>query len=359
MTSKNSIEPLLFASSYAGEGEGAIEVFRLDLDRGQLVLVSRVTGLEYPLFLALSRDERFLYSTEEPRGVSSEVAAYKISPISGNLTHLNRQPTQGRVACYIKIADSGKCLLIAHYGSGSIAIVNIRENGTLQEPLSLPLSLRSPADSSKRQKTPLGHCIIFSRDGRFVFASDLGNDRIQCYRVLADRPRVLSCPISTFDTYVGSGPRHLVFSLDGRFLYIINEVGNTITVAGHESESGFLNEHQVISTLPEDFSGDSHAGDLQMSIDGRFLYATNRGHDSIAIYCICEDGRLALTAIESSRGESPQSLAISNCGRFLLSANLLGDCIAVFKINLESGHLSAIGTPVQIRRPSCIVISHQ
>ena len=310
MTELYSVEPLIFASSYAGEGEGAIEIFCLDLDSGQLNFTSRVTGLDYPLFLNLSSDDRFLYSTQEPGEVSSEVAAYKISPTNGNLTFLNRRATKGRVACYIEVADSGKNLLIAHYGCGSVAVINIQKDGTLQNSPYLPMSLYSSADSSKRLNKPLAHCITLSPDNRFAFATDLGNDRILSYRVLPDRRTLLSSPISKFDVEAGSGPRHLLFSIDGRFLYIINEISNTITVAGYEAETGTLNEHQIITTLPEDFIGESHAGDIKLSMDGRFLYATNRGHDSIAVYCICKDGRLALTSIESSLGASHQSLAI-------------------------------------------------
>jgi 6-phosphogluconolactonase len=197
---------------------------------------------------------------------------------------------------------------------------------------------------------------VVSPDNKYAFAADLGTDQIFCYKLdpataklTPNRPAFARSP-------AGAGPRHLTFHPDGKRVYVINELLNSVTVFDYDADSGGLTERQTISTLPEGFKGTSHCADVKVTPDGRYLYGTNRGHDSIAAYKVGADGRLSLIAIESSRGKGPQNLAITPDGAWLLCANMPGDNVAVFRIDSKSGRLTSAGEPVKQTSPSCIML---
>jgi 6-phosphogluconolactonase len=197
---------------------------------------------------------------------------------------------------------------------------------------------------------------VVSPDNRFVYAVDLGLDQVLGYRLEAASAKLSPNRQPFVRTPPGAGPRHLTFHPNGRHVYVINELDNSVTVFGYESGSGMLIERQTISTLPKDFDGTSYCADLKITPDGRFLYGTNRGHDSIAAYRISDDGRLTLLGIEPSLGKGPQNLAITPNGKLLLCANMPGKNVAVFQINSKTGALKRAAQPVSMPSPSCIMI---
>jgi 6-phosphogluconolactonase len=346
--------PLIFISSFAAGSDGAIHAFRLDAAAGRLMPAHR-TAIENPFFLALSPDRRFLYSIQARKfgGAENEhVAAYAVGR-TGEFTFLNRRSSRGTASCYLEMDASGRALLVANYSSGSVAALPVRADGSLEEAASFVQHAGSSVNP-KRQAGPHAHCIVVSPDNRHAYSADLGLDQILGYRLDAAAAKLAPGRQPFVRTLPGAGPRHLTFHPNGRHLYAINEMGNSVTLFDHEAETGILIERQTISTVPEGFAGTSHCADLKITPDGRFLYGTNRGHDSIAAYRLAGDGRLALLAIHPSLGAGPQNLAIVDGGRLLLCANMPGNNVAVFRIDPRTGGLTSTGDPIAVSSPSCI-----
>lgn len=350
-------EPVVFISAFNPGDKGAIHAFQFDTKNGQLKPLHRTTSIENPFFLSLSPDKRFLYAIDAKQFGGSEnefVAAFALNGRSGKLTRLNRESARGTASCYLDVDRTGKVLLVANYSSGNVAALPVQKDGSLGAASSFVQHIISGNDS-KSQKAACAHSIVASPDNRFVMAADLGLDRIFIYSLKSDSAELAP---NRAQPYVplppGSGPRHLVFHPDGNRLYAINELKNTVTFFDYATDTGTLIQRQTISTLPKDFSGLSHTADLKITPDGRFLYGTNRGHDSIAIFRIQDNGRLSLIKIEPSLGKGPQNLRISPDGQWLLCANMPGNNVIVFAINLKTGRLKATGEPVSIPMPSCI-----
>ncbi|MSQ97647.1 MAG: lactonase family protein [Gemmataceae bacterium] len=351
-------ERLVFISAFAAGDKGAIHSYQLDLDTGKLKLVHRTTGAENPFYLAVSPNQKYLYSIHAKNFGGKEheqVAAYEVAGGTGQLKLLNRQSALGSAACYLDVDSTGKSVLVANYSTGSVAAFPVKEDGSLGVASSHIQHAGSSVDP-ERQKGPHAHCIVVSPDNRFVFAADLGLDQVLAYRLDATKAKLTPNRQPFVRTPPGGGPRHLTFHPKGKQVYVINELSNSVTVFDYDTDSGILIEKQTIATLPKDFSGKSYCADLKITPNGRFLYGTNRGHDSIAAYRIGDDGGLKLIGIESSLGKGPQNLAITPDGKLLLCANLPGNNVAVFRVDSKTGTLASIGQPVSIPSPSCIRI---
>lgn len=349
-------QPLVFVSAFAGGDQGAIYAYQLDAESGRLKQVERTGNVENPFFLAISPDEKFLYSIDAHSfgGKDPEkVAAFSLEGRTGKLKLLNRQSTHGTASCYLEVDATGKTLLVANYSSGNVGSLPIKPDGSLGEAASVIQHTGSSIDPA-RQKEPHAHSIIISPDNKFGYSADLGLDQVLIYRLNAATARLSANDPPFAKTPPGGGPRHLTFHPNGKHLYVINELKNSVTVFEYAKDSGALTERQTISTVPEDFKGTSHTADLKITPDGRFLYGTNRGHDSIAAYSIGTDGRLTWIGIEPSLGKGPQNLAIAAQGKLLLCANMPGNNVAVFRINPETGALKSAGEPVSVTSPSCI-----
>ena len=350
-------DPLIYVSAFAAGEKGAIHTFRFDSETGALKPQHQTTDVYHPFFLVISPDGRFLYSidTEKFGGEENEfVAAYSIEKQTGMLTRLNRQSAIGSASCYLDIDSSGKTVVLANYSSGSVAALPVREDGSLGEATSF-VQHEGSSVNPRRQKAPYAHSIVISPDNRFALAADLGIDKVLTYRLDAANSKLTvneAQPSVAVDP--GSGPRHLTFHPNGNSVYLINELKNTVTYFGYESASGKLKSQQTISTLPADFDGVTHTADLKITPDGKFLYCTNRGHDSIAAYRIADDGMLSLIRIEPSLGKGPQNLLITPDGKWLLCANMPGNNVVVFRIDSKSGKLTATGDPVTVPMASCI-----
>ena len=354
----NAEERLVFITAFAAGENGAIGAYQLDLETGKLKLVHRTTKVENPFYLAISPNQKFLYSIHAKQfggKESEEVAAYAIQGQSGELKFLNRQSARGSAACYLDVDATGKTVLVANYGTGSVASLPVKADGSLDKAASFIQHKGSSIDRA-RQEAPHAHCIVISPDNRFAFAADLGLDQVMGYRLDAAGAKLAHNRQPFVRTPPGAGPRHLTFDPNGKHVYVINELANSVTMFDYETDSGMLIEKQTISTLPKDFAGKSYCADLKITPDGRFLYGTNRGHDSIAAYSLAEDGRLTLLKIEPSLGKGPQNLAITPDGKLLLCANMPGNNVAVFRINQKTGALTSVGATVSMPSPSCIRI---
>ncbi len=350
---------LVFVSAFAPGDEGAIHAYRLDVAAGRLTPVHQTTDVEHPFFMALSPDNRFLYAIHAPGQFggkkNEQVAAYKLDGETGRLALLNRQSTHGTASCYLDVDRTGKMVVVANYSTGSVASLPVREDGSLGEAASFVQHAGSSVDPA-RQEGPHAHCIVISPDNRFAFAADLGLDKVLGYRLDVTAATLSPHRQPFVRTSPGAGPRHLTFAPNGRHVYVINEMANSVTMFDYVPETGTLIEQQTISTLPEGFDGTSYCADVKITPNGRYLYGTNRGHDSIAAYRIADDGRLSLVGIEPSLGKGPQNLAITPGGELLLCANMPGNNVALFRIDPDTGSLTSAGPPVSQRGPSCIRI---
>ena len=351
-------EPLVFISSFASGEQGAIQAFTLNEKAGVLKPLHRTAGVENPFFIAVSPDHRFLYSIYAPTFGGTEheqVAAFRLAGRSGKLSPLNRQSTAGTASCYLDVDATGRTVLLANYLTGSVASYSVQSDGSLSKQVSFVQHHGSSIDAA-RQKEPHAHCFVISPNNRFAYSADLGIDQIVCYVLDPATAKLTANQPSFVPTRPGGGPRHLTFHPNGKFMYVINELKNSVTLFDFVPDSGLLTQRQTISTLPADFAGISHTADLKITPDGKYLYGTNRGHDSIAAYRIADDGTLSLIEIKASLGKGPQNLAISKAGTLLLCANMPGNTVAVFRINADTGMLTSAGEPVEIPGPSCIRI---
>jgi len=352
-------EMLVFISAFATGDDGAIHAFRLKSDAPVLEPLCRTTDVENPFFLAQSPDGKTLYSIHEPGTFGDadpgQVAAYEILGRDGEVHLLNRQSTGGSGCCSLDVEPSGRAVLVANYSSGSVAALPVRPDGSLGESAG-PALHEGSSINPVRQTGPRAHCFAPSPDGRFAFAADLGIDKVMNYRLDAETAALKPNRQAFARTLAGAGPRHITFHPNGQTLYVINELHNSVTAFDYEPETGTVFELQTLSTLPEEFNDTSHCADVKVTPDGKFLYGTNRGHDSIAAYAVGKNGRLTLIAIEPCLGEGPQNLAITPDGRLLLCANMPGNNIVVFRIDPETGRLTPAAEPVTMPMPSCIRI---
>ena len=354
----HAADPLLFISSFAPGDNGAIHAFQFDIKTGAMTPLHKTTGVENPFFLALSPDQKFLYSIHAKKfggKENEEVAAYELAGKTGRLKLLNRQSSMGTASCYLHVDSTGRTLVVANYSTGSVASLPIKEDGSLGEAASVIQHAGSSVNAS-RQKEPHAHSIVISPDNRFACAADLGSDKVLTYRLDARAAKLTPNDPPSAKSPAGAGPRHLTFHPNGRLAYVINELSNSVTVFAWDTASGSLTEKQTIPTLPQDFKGASYCADVKITPDGQFLYGTNRGHDSIAAFRIADDGKLSLVAIEPSFGKGPQNLAITPGGEFLICANMPGKNVVVFAIDKPSGRLKPAGGPVPVPSPSCIMV---
>ena len=347
-------EPVVFVSAFASGEKAGIHAFGFDSETGTLKPLKRATGMQSPFFIALSPDRRFLYSIDEFGGKDNFVAAFAIEGRVGDLKPLNRQNTRGTASCFLEVDPTGKCVLAANYSSGNVSSFPVKSDGSLGESVSFFQHSGSSADP-QRQKGPNAHCFVISPDGKHALAADLGIDKIMIYTLDAATAKLAPNTAQPFAQLTpGSGPRHLAFHPGGKLVYVINELANTITVFDWNAADGTLKEKQTIATLPKDFTGKSYTADIKITPDGKHLYGTNRGHDSLASYRIADDGTLTLLSIQPSGGKGPQNLLVTPDGHWLLCANMPGNNVVVFQIDPASGAITPKGEPVEVPMASCI-----
>jgi 6-phosphogluconolactonase len=336
--------------------------FALDLDTGQLVSAGEPAAAVNPSFLAFHPNGRFLYSVSEisdfekvDKGAGA-VSAFAIDAKTGALTLLNHQSSKGSGPCHLSVDGAGRHVLVANYGGGSVAVLPIERDGTLKPAVTFLQHLGSSVNP-KRQAGPHAHSVNLDRANRHALVADLGLDKLFVYTYNAGRGELLPHEPQSFNAAPGAGPRHVAISPDGKFVYVINEMALTVTALRYDDENGILKQVQSVSTLPEGTPADSSysTAEVVVSPDGKFLYGSNRGHDSLAIFAIDKaSGRLSLVGHQPTLGKTPRNFAIDPTGAYLLAANQNSDTIAVFKIDRATGKLTPVGTPISVPRPVCV-----
>lgn len=343
----------IYVGSYTRAGNPGISVWDFDAAEGKLNLRTEAEA-ENASFLAFAPDRRFLYAVNELGQPGGGVSAFRVDAETGGLTFLNRQPSHGTYPCHLSVDQTGRCVYVANYGSGVLAAYRIQADGSLSEATEVVQHTGAGPDK-RRQEGPHAHSITVDPSNRFALAADLGIDKVMLYRLDLEGGKLIPHAPPWAEVAGGSGPRHLDFDPTGRFVYLINEMGNTITVFSYDADAGTLSTLQTVPTLPEDFTGRNTCADIHVHPSGRFLYGSNRGHNSLVCYTIDGDtGLLNYGGHQSTLGETPRNFAIDPSGRFLLAANQDSDSIVVFAIDAESGQLTPTGEVAQVPAPVCI-----
>jgi 6-phosphogluconolactonase len=341
---------------FVGSGKKDIEAFRFDTATGALTSLGKAAALAHPSFLAIAPNHRFLYAISEGgRPDDSSVSAFSIDPASGKLTLLNSQPAGGGAGpCHVEVDASGKNALIANYGSGSVAVFPLAANGELG-PVSAFVQDSGSSVNPQRQEGPHAHCIVTDPRDRFAFVCDLGLDKVMVFKFDSAKGTLAPANPAFVSVTPGSGPRHIAFHPNGRWAYVINEMASTITGFAYDAAHGRLREIQTESTLPKDFSGHSTCAEVAVHPSGKFVYGSNRGDDSIAVFtCDPSSGRLAFAQRVSTGGKTPRQFEIDPTGNWLLAANQDSDTVVVFRLDASTGQLRPVGTPVPSGNPQCV-----
>lgn len=360
MATPTSPELLVFIGTYTrGRSEG-IYVYRMDTATGALEYVSKATGVDNPSFLALHPSQRYLYCVNETGGPDGKpggaVSAFALDLGTGTLKYLDQQPSHGTQPCHLVVDATGKYVLVANYGSGSLSMFPIEQSGRLQEASDV-VQHRGSSVNPRRQQGPHAHSINLDAANRYAFAADLGMDRVMVYRLDLAQGKLWPNDPPWAQVRPGAGPRHFAFHPGGKSAYLINELDSTMTAFAYDAQRGVLTEVQTLSTLPAGFSETSYCADVHVHPSGRFVYGSNRGHDSIAIFRIDQgSGRLTLVGHESTRGKTPRNFALDPTGTFLLAANQNSDTIVTFRVDQETGKLSATGHVAEVPQPVCLVM---
>ncbi len=352
-------EPIRFGTGKILEGKGqGIYRYRFDRTSGALELLATTTGVTNPSYLAFDPTRRFLYAVNElktwqdrPTGT---VSAFAVDPRSGALEFLNKQMTHGTDPCHVEVTRDGRHVFIANFMSGSVCVLPVCEDGSLA-PASDFIQHQGSSIDPNRQRGAHAHSVIFDPAERFAFVPDLGLDKLAAYVFDPVRGKLERHERAWFKATPGSGPRHLAFRPDGRFAYLINELDSSLTALAYDGVLGCFSEMQTVPTLPEDFSGESTCADIHVSPCGRFVYASNRGHDSIVIHRIDRaSGLLSRVGHVSTGGRTPRNFALDPQGHFLLAANQDSDTIVSFRINQKSGELEPTGHVTPVPTPVCV-----
>ena len=324
----------------------------LDTDAGSLSTPELVYKISKPSFLAIHPNGKFIYSITE--GDPGIITALKIDLISKTLSFINHSFSGGLGPCHLTVSDNGRVLFVANYVSGSVASLPISEDGSLGEAVSIiQHSGRGPKVG--RQEGPHVHSVNLSPDNRFAYVADLGIDCVMIYRVNSSSGEMEQDEAGCFKGRPGSGPRHLTFHMNGRFVYLINELDNTVTVLLQNSESGGLVEVQTVSTLPEGCNVESKAAEIKVHPNGRFLYGSNRGYDSLVIYKINQDtGCLKLIGFQNANIDEPRHFNLDPTGHWCIVGNQDRNAIMLFEVDSASGLLTPAGSEKSVGQPICI-----
>jgi 6-phosphogluconolactonase len=344
----------MYVGTYTGGKNGSKGIYRLELDLASGQLSQPVVAAEStsPSFLALSPNQKFLYAVNEG-GKEGMVSGWSVDPASGELTALNQQSVGGSGPCHLTVDREGKNVLAANYGGGSVAVIAIGADGKLGERTAFVQHTGSGGDP-KRQAKPHAHSVNVDADNRFAFVADLGLDKVLVYKFDAAKGTIVPNDPPALSLAPASGPRHFAFHPNGRRAYVINEMTSTVSALEYDPKAGVLKELQTVSTLPATVPGNSTA-EVQVHPSGKFLYGSNRGHNSIATFTIdAESGKLTPTGHQTKDIKTPRNFGIDPSGAFLVVANQGADSLVVFRIDQQTGALQPTGVSVVVPSPVCV-----
>ncbi|MEO1236877.1 MAG: lactonase family protein [Planctomycetota bacterium] len=343
----------VYLGSYTQDRSEGVFHFTFDVETGALTRRGAYGGVTNPSFLALHPDGGTLYAVAEA-GRDDGATAFAIDAETGGLTLLNTQTTDGRAACHVAVDPTGRAAVVSYYGSGSVASFPLLEDGWLGPAVSVHRHEGSSIDA-QRQEGPHAHSTNFDATGRFAVTADLGLDQLVVYAFDAETGELTPHDPPFAAVHGGAGPRHLAFHPTLAVAYVINELDATVTTLAWDAAAGTLTPRQTVSTLPEGYDGRRSCAEVVVHPSGRFVYGSNRGHDSLAAFAVDpEDGALSPLGHFASGGEEPRNFNIDPSGRWLIACNQNTDNVQVFAVDEETGGLTPTGEPVSVPMPVCV-----
>jgi 6-phosphogluconolactonase (cycloisomerase 2 family) len=337
-----------------GRGEG-INVYRMDTDSGAWTQVQLVADQPNPSFLAFDSRQQHLYCVHGGDDYS-KVSAFSIDAASGELTYRGSQPCGGPNPVGLAVDNTDRFLVVANYGGGSVSVLPLASDGSLIPLSDLVKLTGKPGPDPVQQPGPRPHHVVFDPASRFVMIPDKGLDRVFMFGLDRRGGRLIPTEQASIQAQAGAAPRHAAFHPGRPLAYVINELDSTLTTYRYEPERGALESLQVLSTIPPEFDAKNTTAEIAVAPSGRFVYGSNRGHDSIAIFAVDPDsGTLSSVGWESTQGGNPRNFGLDPSGRFLYAANQNSDTVVTFQVDQESGTLTPTGQVIQTGSPVCIV----
>jgi 6-phosphogluconolactonase len=348
----------MYVGTYTGNESKGIYAFRYHPDSGEATPLGLAAETRNPTFLAIHPNRKFVYAANEisdfDPAQSGTASAFSIDRATGKLTLLNQVSSRGGGTCAITVDRAGRNILVANYGGGSVAVLPIGKDGRLREASAFIQHTGSGADPT-RQEGPHAHSIDLSPDQKFALANDLGLDQVKVYRFNSKKGSLVPNDPAFAKVKPKWGPRHLAFHPNGRFVYVINELASQIAVFTYDERTGRLDEIQSLSTLPQGFEGENSTAEIAVHPSGRFVYGSNRGHNSIALFSADPvTGKLTFVETIPTGGRWPRHFEIDPSGRFLFAANQNSGDIFSFRIDPDTGRLAPTGQVLQVPSPVCI-----
>jgi len=349
---------IMYVGSFTGEGRGhgkGLSVFSRGRESDAWRLIQVLTDIADPSFVIVDRQRRFLYSAH---GDGTQATAYRIDPADGRLTLLNQQSTGGRNGVHLAIDATDRFLAVANYATGSLALLPIKPDGSLAPLADLATMTGAPGPHRTQQESAHPHHSPFDRSGRFIVVPDKGLDKVFVYRLDTGRGKLVPSSPAAIEARSGAAPRHVDFHPAQPYAYVINELDSTITTYRFDPEHGVLKALEVQTTLPPSYTGNNSGAEIVVAPSGRFLYGSNRGHDSIVVFAI-EPSTGLLTAIgwESTRGRTPRFFTLDPPATHLYAANQNSDTVVIFRIDQETGKLTPTGQTVDVASPTTIAFT--
>ncbi len=358
---------LVYVGTYTGEPTKSKGIYLFWLRTGgnevsqntTLVPLGVAAETESPSFLTLDLKRRLLFCANETDSFNGKpgggVSAFSIDPTTGKLKLINQQSSMGNGPCHVVLDKAGKNLFVANYDSGSVAVLPVSTDGHLGE-ASCVIQDTGNGPNHARQKGPHAHCVTLSPDNRFAFVCDLGTDKVMIFKFDAEHGQLTPNDPPFVQVKPGAGPRHLVFHPNGKFAYLINEIGSTISAFAYDDKTGALKELQTVSSLPGDYHGPNKAAEIGIAPSGKFLFASNRGHETIVLFAIDSDkGTLNWVEEQNTGGKTPRHFGIQPSGEHLAICNQDSNTVLVCGIDPGDGHLKPSGVFADVPSPACAV----
>lgn len=345
----------VFVGTYTDKGAQGIYAYRFDTAAGKLTPIGVAAHTDNPSFLTISKDHKYLYAVNENPDIKGPykggVSAYSIDPKTAKLTLINRVPSKGNAPCYLSLDHTGRMLMVANYYSGTVTAYPIQANGGIGASTFF-VELKGSGPDKDRQDMAHAHETKVSPDNRFVIVPDLGSDKLWIYSIDPAVAQLHPAAKPFASVHAGFGPRHITFHPNGRWAYSLSELSGQVTGFHYDTPTGGLTEFQSISALAPDFKAHNQSAEIQIHPNGRFLYASNRGPDTISLFLIDPvTGKLTAGERMSSGGKEPRNFEIDPTGTYVLSANQISGDIVTFRIDQKTGHLTPTGDKVQLSEP--------
>jgi len=348
----------VYVGTYTGPQSKGIYAYRYDPKTGQYTPMGVAAEVKNPSWVITDPRHRFLYAVSEVGNdgkVHGSISSYAIDPKTGALKFLNKVDSGGGGACHLVVDHTGKMMFVANYGTGSVASFALHADGSIGDQTGFDQQHGSSVNPV-RQEGPHAHAVVLSADNRFLIVPNLGTDQVKIYRVDAAKGTFAPSDPASISVKAGLGPRHFTFGRTGKFAYLLCEMGSSVVVFSYDAAKGTLTPLQTIYNLPPDFKDENNSAEIEVDQSGRFLYASNRGHDSITVFAI-DPGKGTLTKVQvaPTKGSIPRNFAIDPTGKYLLAANQKSNQLVVFAIDPKDGQLKLTGQSMDISAPVSIV----